>query len=165
MKIIGIVGLKNSGKTYLAQKIISKLASQNLKVASIKHAHHDFDIDRPKTDSYLHRKSGSQQVIISSSKRWAKITELKNTTEMKLEDLIKDLVDPDIIIVEGYKNANHPKIEIVKDSDDETRYLFNSLKNVVAIISDKQVANFAKIQFKKNQINEIVNFILNFENE
>ena len=88
MKIFGLIGWKNSGKTYFAQQIIQQLSSQNLRVASIKHAHHNFDIDQPNTDSFLHRQSGSQQVIISSSKRWAKMVELKDAPEKKLEDLI-----------------------------------------------------------------------------
>ena len=86
MKIFGLIGWKNSGKTYFAQQIIQQLSFQNLRVASIKHAHHNFDIDQPNTDSFLHRQSGSQQVIISSSKRWAKMVELKDAPEKKLED-------------------------------------------------------------------------------
>ena len=165
MKIVGIVGWKNSGKTHIAQKIISNLNSRNIKVASIKHAHHNFDIDHPETDSYLHRKSGSQEVIISSSKRWAKISELQNRQEKKLNDLIKELEKPDIVIVEGYKNENHPKIEIIRDFEDTSKFLFKKIKNVIAIISDKKISNFDNIQFKKNQINEIVDFILNYKSE
>ncbi len=83
MKIIGIVGWKNSGKTFYVSEIIKKLKSKNYRVASIKHAHHEFDIDHYNTDSYIHRKSGSSQVIISSSKRWAKISELEKQDEKK----------------------------------------------------------------------------------
>ena len=165
MKIVGIVGWKNSGKTYIAQKIISNLNSRNVKVASVKHAHHNFDIDHPETDSYLHRKSGSQEVIISSSKRWAKISELQNRQEKKLNDLIKELEKPDIVIVEGYKYENHPKIEIIRDFEDKSKFLFKKIKNVIAIISDTKISNFDNIQFKKNQINEIVDFILNYKSE
>ena len=88
MKIIGIIGWKNSGKTYYVQEIIKKLRKKGYSVASIKHAHHEFDVDQPKTDSFLHRKAGSQQVIVSSSKRWVKITELENSTEKKLTELL-----------------------------------------------------------------------------
>ena len=77
MLICGIVGWKNSGKTYFAQKLINYFNSKNLKVASIKHAHHEFNIDKPGTDSYLHRQAGSQEVVVSSSRRWAKIVELR----------------------------------------------------------------------------------------
>jgi len=165
MKIIGIIGWKNTGKTFFVSKIIKKLKSQNYRIASIKHAHHEFDIDHPNTDSYIHRMSGSSQVIISSSKRWAKISELRNTQEKKLNDLINELEKPDIVIVEGYKNEIHPKIEIIRDFEDKSKFLFKKIKNVIAIISDTKISNFNNIQFKKNQINEIVDFILNYKSE
>ena len=84
MLICGIIGWKNSGKTYLAQKIINYFNSKNYKVASIKHAHHEFEIDKPHTDSYLHRKAGSQEILVSSSKRWVKIVELRDSHERKI---------------------------------------------------------------------------------
>ena len=160
MKIFGIIGLKNSGKTYFAQKIISKLCSLDLRVASIKHAHHNFDIDKPKTDSYLHRSAGSEQIIISSSNRWVKISELKNSPEKKLIDLISELENIDVVIVEGYKNDNHPKIEIIRDISDSSTYMFAKLTNITAIITDIKIDSFDKKQFKTNQINEIVSHIL-----
>ena len=104
MKIIGIVGWKNSGKTFFASRIIKKLKSKNLNVASIKHAHHEFDVDQKNTDSYIHRQSGSSQVIISSSRRWVKMTEISNSKEKSLNELINELSPADIVIVEGYKN-------------------------------------------------------------
>ena len=162
MKIFGIIGWKNSGKTYFVQKIISKLTSLNFKVASIKHAHHEFDIDKPNTDSYLHRQAGSEQIIISSSKRWVKINELRNTKEKKLNELIIELDNPDFVIVEGYKNENHPKIEIIKEPLNYSSYLFKDLKNVIAIISDVKIDYFNKKQFKKKEIDEIVNYIINY---
>ena len=163
MKVFGIVGWKNSGKTYFAQQIISILSSQNFRVASIKHAHHDFEIDLPETDSYLLRKAGSQQVIISSAKRWAKIYELKDSSEKKLNELINELDNPEVVIVEGFKNENHPKIEIIKDANDRSSFMFNNLKNIVALISDIHIDSFAFDQFKKNQIKRIVEFILSYK--
>ena len=162
MKIFGIIGWKDTGKTYFVQRIISNLSKLNFKVASIKHAHHDFEIDKPNTDSFLHRKAGSQQVIISSSKRWAKITELQTSSEKTLDDLVNELDNPDVIIVEGYKNANHPKIEIIKDALDDSTFMFNYLKNVTALITDIQIGSFKKKQFKKNQIDKIVQHILDY---
>ena len=158
MKIIGIVGWKNSGKTYYVQEIIKKLRKKGYSVASIKHAHHEFDVDQPKTDSFLHRKAGSQQVIISSSKRWVKIAELENNPEKNLNELIEELSTTDIVIVEGFKNDNHPKIEIIKEISKS--YLFNQISNVVALISDIEIDSNI-IQFKKNEIDLIVNFIIN----
>ena len=163
MKIIGIIGWKNSGKTFLVRKIIECLSSKNYKVASIKHAHHEFDIDHPGTDSYLIRKAGSQQVIVSSSKRWAKISEINDKSEKKLIDLVKEFENPEIIIVEGYKKEKHPKIEIIKDPKDTSSFMFDKLINVVAIVSDIKIQKIVKKQFKKNQINEIVNYMLNYQ--
>ena len=149
MKVFGIVGLKNSGKTFLVRKIIYKLKLLDMKVASIKHAHHDFDIDKPNTDSYMHRQSGSEQIIISSSKRWAKIIELKGSKEKNLDELINQLENPDIVIVEGYKNENHLKIEVIKDPADISSYLFNDLKNVIGIISDIEINSYNKNSLRK----------------
>ena len=81
MILCGIIGWKNSGKTFFAQQLINYFAKKNFIVASIKHAHHNFDIDQQGADSFLYRKAGSQQVIVSSSKRWAKIIELNNKNE------------------------------------------------------------------------------------
>ena len=163
MKVFGVIGLKNSGKTYFAKKIISKFKSLNLKVASIKHAHHHFDIDHPNTDSYIHRQAGSDQVIISSAKRWAKIVELKEFKEKTLNELINELDKPDIVIIEGFKNEDHPKIEIIKEPLNISSYLFKDIKNVIAVISDIKINSFKKEQFKKNNIDKIVNFILSYK--
>ena len=157
MKIVGIVGWKNSGKTFFASQIINKLKTKNYKVASIKHAHHEFDIDQKNTDSYIHREAGSLQVIISSSKRWVKITELNNSKEKSLNELLNELSEVDVVIVEGFKNDNHPKIEIIKKSSDD--YLFNKISNIRAVISEEKINTDLK-QFKKDQIDDIVNFIL-----
>ena len=157
MKIIGIVGWKNSGKTYFVSNIIKKLKLKNYRVASIKHAHHEFDIDHKNTDSYIHREAGSSQVIVSSSKRWVKITELNNSKEQTLSDLINQLSDTDIVVVEGFKNEAHPKIEIITNGNN--KYLFNQISNIKAIISEVQIDTNLK-QFKENEIDNIVNFIL-----
>ena len=162
MKVFGIIGLKNSGKTYFVKKIITKLRLLNFKVASIKHAHHDFDIDHPNTDSYMHRLAGSEQVIISSSKRWAKIVEINNSKEKSLNYLLKELDKPDFVIVEGFKSESHFKIEVIKDSADTASYLFKDLKNIIAVISDTNINSFNHRQFRKNQIDEIIKFILNY---
>ena len=159
MKICGIVGWKNSGKTFFAQKLISYFTNQKFNVASIKHAHHDFEIDKPNTDSFLHRQAGSQQVIISSSKRWAKISELNKANEKTLYELIDELNKPDIIIVEGFKNEKHAKIEIIKDDSDPSSHLFPNLKNVIGIVADFRIETSIK-KFKKNEIAIIADYIL-----
>ena len=157
MIVCGLVGLKNSGKTYIAQKLINYFVSLDYKIATIKHAHHEFDIDQQGTDSFLHRKSGSTEVIVSSSKRWAKIVELKNEKEKKLKDLLADLNSPDIVIVEGFKNDSHPKIEIIKENSNE--FLYPKLDNIVGIISDKKIKTTIP-QFQKKDIINIAQHIL-----
>ena len=158
MLICGIVGWKNSGKTYLAQKLIKYFDAKNFKVASIKHAHHEFEIDKPDTDSYLHRKAGSQEILVSSSKRWVKIVELRGAKERKLSDLLNELDSPDIVIIEGYKNESHPKLEIIKE--DTKDYLFTRLNTITGIVSDKKIDTLIP-QFKKENIVSIAEHILN----
>ena len=155
-KIIGITGWKDVGKTYYASLIIKSLVKKGYQVGSIKHAHHDFDIDKPDTDSFKHREAGSNQVIISSSKRWAKITENNNENEKNLDELIQELHNVDIIVVEGFKEDNHPKIEILsKDLKNRNK----EINNVIAIVSDDLKDTSIPV-FKKNDIENLVEFII-----
>ena len=155
-KIIGITGWKDVGKTHYASLIIKSLVKKGYQVGSIKHAHHDFDIDKPGTDSFRHRKAGSSQAIISSTKRWAKITENNNENEKNLDELIQEFHNVEIVVVEGFKKENHPKIEIL------TKGLNNrnkETKNVVAIVSDDLKDNTTPV-FKENDIENLVEFII-----
>ena len=155
-KIIGITGSKDVGKTYYAVLIIKLLTQRGYKVGSIKHAHHDFDIDKPGTDSFKHREAGSSQVIISSSKRWAKIVENNNKNEKSLEELIKEFHNVDIVVIEGFKKQNHPKIEII-DNDFKNKNI--EVNNVIAVISDKLNDTSIPV-FKKNDIENLVEYII-----
>ena len=155
-KIIGITGWKDVGKTYYASLIIKSLVKKGYQVGSIKHAHHDFDIDKPGTDSFKHRKAGSNQVIISSAKRWAKITENNNENEKSLDELIQELQNVDVIVVEGFKKNNHPKIEILsKDLKNRNK----ETKNVIAIVSDDLKDTITPV-YKENDIENLVEFII-----
>ena len=155
-KIIGISGWKDVGKTHYASLIIESLVKKGYQVGSIKHAHHDFDIDKPGTDSFKHREAGSNQVIISSSKRWAKITENKNENEKSLDELIQELQNVDVIVVEGFKKDNHPKIEILsKDLKNRNK----ETKNVIAIVSDDFKDTITPV-YKENDIENLVEFII-----
>ena len=102
--------VKNSGKTFFAQKIISGLTSRELEVAAIKHAHDGFEIDHPQTDSFLHRKAGAKEVIISSSRRWAKITEIKNKDEKKYFASIENIE----LKISNYQLLNKEKFNFNK---------------------------------------------------
>ena len=156
-KIVGIVGWKDVGKTFFVTEIINTLVKKGYNVGTIKHAHHDFDIDKPGTDSFKHRKSGASEVIISSSKRWAKIIENKNKNEKKLKELLKEFNDVDVVIVEGYKKDNHPKIEIIsKDS----KIINNEIKNLVAIVAHEKIGSKVPL-FMSNEVESLVEFIIN----
>ena len=155
-KIIGITGWKDVGKTHYASLIIKSLVKKGYQVGSIKHAHHDFDIDKPGTDSFKHREAGSSQAIISSAKRWAKITENNNENEKSLDELIQEFHNVEIVVVEGFKKENHPKIEIL------TKGLNNrnkKTKNVIAIVSDDLKDTIIPV-FKENDIENLVEFII-----
>tara|TARA_Y100001970_G_scaffold292695_1_gene435272 strand:- start:2879 stop:3364 length:486 start_codon:yes stop_codon:yes gene_type:complete len=155
-KLIGIVGWKNVGKTFFVTEIIKILVSKGYKVGTIKHAHHDFDIDKPGTDSYKHRESGSSEVIVSSSKRWVKIIENEKKREKNLNELLNEFNDVDVVIVEGFKKENHPKIEIIGESK---KIINNEIENVVAIVSDDLINSNIPL-FKKNDVESLTQFII-----
>ena len=162
MKVIGIVGWKNSGKTTLMKEIIKYLVSKNFVVGTIKHAHHNFDIDKEGTDSFIHRKSGAQEVLISSSKKWAKIDERKKLKELSLNDLLKKIERSDIVLVEGFKKENHKKIEIIRNIDQNKKPLFNSLSNIIAVVTNYDF-NLKIPIFKENDYEAIGNYIISLD--
>ncbi len=111
MKIYGITGTKNAGKTGLMERLITEFTARGLSVSTIKHAHHATEIDHEGRDSYRHRTAGAGQVLVSSPVRWALMTELRGAAEPTLTDLLQRLDPVDLILIEGYKQAPHPKIE------------------------------------------------------
>ncbi len=111
-KILGIAGLSGSGKTTLMVKLIPLLTARGLRVATLKHAHHDFDVDVPGKDSWEHRRAGACEVIVASSRRWAQIHELDGEPEPTLAALLRHLSPCDLVLVEGYKREPYPKIEV-----------------------------------------------------
>ena len=136
MKIIGIAGFSGSGKTTLIEKVIPLLVQAGLRVSLIKHAHHEFDVDQPGKDSYRHRHAGASEVLVSSSKRWALMHELRGAAEPSLEEQLKQLSPCDLVIVEGYKSAAIPKLEVHR-RDGHTPLLFPEDRHVVAIATDE----------------------------
>jgi len=114
MRIIGLAGWSGSGKTTLVTSVIPVLVRRGLKVATVKHAHHDFDTDRPGKDSWLHRQAGASEVAIVSSRRWAIVHELGREPEPPLADILQKLSPVDLVIVEGFKRHAHPKLEVFR---------------------------------------------------
>ena len=111
MRIYGIVGFKNAGKTGLMERLVTNITGRGFNVSTLKHAHHNFDIDHPGKDSHRHRVAGAHQVLLASRARWALMTELRDSDEPPLADLLTRLDPVDLVLVEGYKRDKHPKIE------------------------------------------------------
>ena len=114
MRIVGLAGWSGSGKTTLVTKVIPVLVRRGLRVATVKHAHHEFDTDQPGKDSWLHRQAGASEVAIVSSRRWAVVHELRDAPEPPLEDMLQKLSPVDLVIVEGFKRHAHPKLEVFR---------------------------------------------------
>ena len=111
MNVYGVIGWKNAGKTTLVERLVSEICARGFSVSTVKHTHHMVDVDQPGKDSHRHRQAGANQVILSSSSRWALMTELRGTPERGLRDLLTHLDHVDLVIVEGYKRDDHPKVE------------------------------------------------------
>ena len=110
-KIFGIAGWKNSGKTGLAVRLVSELVARGYRVSTIKHAHHDFDIDKVGADSYRHRQAGAHEVTIVSGTRFAIMHELRGAPEPSFEEILARIAPCDLVLIEGYKREPIPKIE------------------------------------------------------
>jgi molybdopterin-guanine dinucleotide biosynthesis protein B len=139
-KVLGIVGWSGSGKTTLITRLIPLLASRGLRVATLKHAHHAFDVDQPGKDSYEHRKAGASEVIVSSSRRWAQMHEVGDGAEATLAELLRRLSPCDIILIEGFKTQAHPKMEVYRRASNQSP-LHPTDSRIVAIASDAAVPN------------------------
>lgn len=137
--VIGLAGWSGSGKTTLAEQLIAGLTSHGLEVATIKHAHHGFDADKPGKDSFRHRAAGARQVVVSSSARSVLFTENRDRGESRLEDLLDALSPADIVIVEGYKREPIPKIEVFRLATGKPP-LFTSDPRIVAVATDDAAA-------------------------
>jgi molybdopterin-guanine dinucleotide biosynthesis protein B len=114
MRIIGLAGWSGSGKTTLLTKLIPRLVRRGLRVSTLKHAHHAFDVDQPGKDSHTHRLAGATEVLVGSANRWALVHELRGDAEPTLAMLLAKLSPVDLVLVEGYKREPHPKLEVYR---------------------------------------------------
>ncbi|PKO59872.1 MAG: molybdopterin-guanine dinucleotide biosynthesis protein B [Betaproteobacteria bacterium HGW-Betaproteobacteria-13] len=139
MKVIGFAGWSGSGKTTLVEQVIGILSQRGLAVSLVKHAHHTFDIDHQGKDSWRHRHAGCREVLISSGLRWSLMHELRGEDEMSLDELLGKLSHCDLVLVEGFKRAAIPKIEVHRDAVPEP-LLFPDDPNIVAVATDVAVS-------------------------
>jgi len=136
MHIFGLAGWSGSGKTTLLTGLIPELVARGFTVSTIKHAHHEFDIDRPGKDSWRHREAGASEVMVASSRRWALMHELRGGPEPTLEELVERMRPVDLLLVEGWKRHPHPKIEVHRPSLGK-KLLYPDDPHVVAIAADE----------------------------
>lgn len=157
--VIGITGWKNSGKTTLTEKLVAEFVSRGLRVSTVKHAHHAFDIDQPRTDSFRHRAAGAGEVAIVSGNRWALMHELRGESEPSLDDILARLSPCDLVIVEGYKREGHLKIETRRREAKDTRPLSADDPNIVAVASDHALPGETLPVFPIDDIAAMADFI------
>ena len=140
MRVFGITGWKNSGKTRLMVQLIEHFSSKGVQVATLKRAHCEFDIDRENTDSFAHRKAGAREVLISSNRRWALMHELEEESEeLRTEVLLRKLSDEvDLVLIEGFKLDAHPKIQVIR-TEINREPMPEEITNLVALVSDKPI--------------------------
>jgi len=158
-RVFGVTGWKNSGKTTLTERLVAELTWRGWIVSTVKHAHHEFDIDRPGADSHRHREAGAREVAVVSGRRWALMHELRHEGEPSLEEILGRLAPCDIVIVEGYKRESHRKIETRRLGSKDTAPLSPSDPNIVAIAADHPLGDVGLPTFDLNDIPAIADFV------
>ena len=157
-KVFGIAGYKNAGKTTLIVALLQHFTAKGLRVATLKHAHHEFDIDHPGKDSFQHREAGAAEVMVVSAKRWAHITELQDGAEPTLDDCVARFGDVDLVLVEGWKRGEHPRLEL-RRSGNEAPELAGDDKGIVAIVSDGPLLGADVPVLPRDDVSAIAGFI------
>ena len=159
MKIFGMAGWSGSGKTTLLVRLIPEITGRGINVSTVKHAHHDFDIDRPGKDSYEHRHAGATEVLITAEHRWALMHENRGAPEPSLEELIARMSPVDLVLVEGFKTYPHDKLEIYRKSAGKPLLCVKD-SHVVAVASDGPVPAAKVPVIDLDDIAAIADFIL-----
>ncbi|MEM9350266.1 MAG: molybdopterin-guanine dinucleotide biosynthesis protein B [Pseudomonadota bacterium] len=158
MKIYGIVGWKNAGKTGLMERLVREITGRGYSVSTLKHAHHAFDVDQPGKDSYRHRVAGARQVLVAGAERWALMSELREEEEPPLHDLLAQLAPVDLVLVEGWKRDRHPKIEAWRA--ETGRGLIAPEEPTVRAVASDSSLELDRLVFDLNDTGAIADFIL-----
>lgn len=158
-RVFGLAGWSGSGKTTLLIQLLPALLRRGVSVSTLKHAHHDFDIDQPGKDSHRHRQAGATEVLVSSDQRWALMHELRGAVEPALEDLLTHLSPVDLVIVEGFKRSALPKLEIHRPSLGK-KLMAADDKTIVAVASDVPLTGLAIPCLSLEQVDTIATFII-----
>jgi len=161
MKVIGIVGWSGSGKTSLLIQLLPILRAKGLKVSTMKHAHHRFDVDRPGKDSFRHREAGASEVLVVTSSRWVLMHESREESEPSIESLIERMTPVDLLLIEGFKTHSHPKLEIHRESEGKP-LLCPEDPEIVAVATDQPLSGLEIPQLDLNDPPAIAEFILRY---
>jgi len=159
MRIFGIAGWSGSGKTTLLTRLIPLLTARGLRVSTLKHAHHAFDVDQPGKDSYLHREAGAVEVMVSSERRWALMHEHRGSAEPTLDELVGHMTPVDLLIVEGFKRQALPKLEVHRPSVGKP-LICREDATVLAVASDEPLPNLPVPRLELDDVPGIAEFVL-----
>lgn len=158
MKVFGVIGWKNAGKTGLMERLVAEFTARGLSVSTLKHVHHGFDIDRPGKDSFRHRQAGACEVLLASRQRWALMHEVRDTQEKPLAELLDKLEPCDLVLIEGYKRDSHPKIEAHRAGAGQ-RLIAPGDPSVRAIASDGPLEGIDLPRFDLDDTSGVADFI------
>jgi molybdopterin-guanine dinucleotide biosynthesis adapter protein len=157
MRVFGLAGWSGAGKTTLLKRLIPCLIGQGMSVSTLKHAHHDFDVDQPGKDSWEHRQAGASEVLVASSRRWALMHELRDTGEPTLAVLLGKLSPVDLVLVEGFKRDPHPKLEIFRAANGKAP-LHPDDPRIIALATDVDFPSFPGAVFGIDDIDAVAAF-------
>ena len=158
MRLYGVVGWKNAGKTGLMERLVAEICGRGISVSTVKHAHHVFDVDQPGKDSFRHRTAGATEVLLASRKRFALMHELRASQEPTLEVLLSKLSPVDLVLIEGYKRDTHAKIEAFRAETGNPLIAEND-PTIKAVASDTPMS-FNRPVFDLDDTRAIADFIL-----
>jgi molybdopterin-guanine dinucleotide biosynthesis protein B len=157
IRILGMAGWSGAGKTTLLRQLIAHLVAQGVRVSTVKHAHHDFDIDQPGKDSWEHRQAGASEVLVVSDRRWALMHELRGAPEPTLAEIVGKLAPADLVLVEGFKRTEFPKIEVFRAENGKPP-LHPEDPSIIALASDTDFSESGLPLFTLDDIAGIADF-------
>ncbi len=159
MKVFGLAGWSGSGKTTLVVRLIPALVRRGLRISTMKHAHHNFEMDTPGKDSYEHRAAGASEVLITSGRRWALMHELRDAPEPSVEELIGQMTPVDLLLIEGFKRADHEKLEVHRPAIGKP-LLCAADPQIVAVASDSPLPEAGRQLLDLNDVEAIADFVV-----
>ena len=160
-KIFGVVGWSGSGKTTLMLQLLPNLIARGYRVSTMKHTHHDFDIDKPGKDSFTHREAGAYEVLITGTKRWALLHENRNEAEPDIDTLLANMAPVDLVLIEGFKSHPHSKLEVHRPSVGKPLLAIDD-DSIVAVTSDQTIDGVSVPVLDLDDVAAIGDFIIKY---